>query len=239
MATSGPGAVHLLNGLYDAQARPPAGGGDRRPAGAHRRWAPTTSRRSTCRRSSRTSRASSCRCAWSRPRPPMLIDRAMRIARGHPLGRPAIIVPNDVQEAEYSEPPRAHGAVFSSRRLPAAAHRVPRAAARSTRPPTILNAGEQVAMLIGQGAHRRGRRGRADRRAARRGRGQGAQRQGGAARRPALRDRLDRPAGDQAVLRHDGRLRHAADGRARASPTRSGCPSPGRRAACRSTSTGA
>jgi pyruvate dehydrogenase (quinone) len=36
MATSGPGAIHLLNGLYDAKARPPAGGGHRRPAGAYR-----------------------------------------------------------------------------------------------------------------------------------------------------------------------------------------------------------
>jgi pyruvate dehydrogenase (quinone) len=46
LATSGPGAIHLLNGLYDAKHGPPAGGGHRRPAGAQR-WAATTSRRWT------------------------------------------------------------------------------------------------------------------------------------------------------------------------------------------------
>ena len=35
LATSGPGAIHLLNGLYDAKHGPPAGGRHRRPAGAH------------------------------------------------------------------------------------------------------------------------------------------------------------------------------------------------------------
>ena len=35
-ATSGPGAIHLLNGLYDAQHGSPAGGRDRRTAGAVR-----------------------------------------------------------------------------------------------------------------------------------------------------------------------------------------------------------
>ena len=69
-------------------------------------------------------------------------------------------------------------------------------------------------MLIGQGALGARRRGRcevAD--AARRRRGQGAQRPRRAARRPAVRHRLDRPARHQAVRRHDGGLRHAADGR--------------------------
>ena len=47
LATSGPGAIHLLNGLYDAQAGSPAGRRDRRPAGARARSAATTSRRST------------------------------------------------------------------------------------------------------------------------------------------------------------------------------------------------
>jgi pyruvate dehydrogenase (quinone) len=50
LATSGPGAIHLLNGLYDA----------RRGRG----WAATSSRRSISTRCSRTSRMSSSRCAW-------------------------------------------------------------------------------------------------------------------------------------------------------------------------------
>ena len=48
---------------------------------------------------------------------------------------------------------------------------------------------------------------------ARRRRREGAARQGGGARRPAVRDRLDRPPGDAAELGHDDGLRHAAHGR--------------------------
>ena len=67
MATSGPGAIHLLNGLYDA-------------ASTTRRWsrssasrsaprsAATTSRRSTCSVCSRTWPATTCRCAPRRRR---------------------------------------------------------------------------------------------------------------------------------------------------------------------------
>ena len=62
-----------------------------------------------------------------------------------------MIVPNDVQEAPYAEPPRAHGAVHSS----ASATRR-RASCRATRTcaraADVLNAGERVAMLIGAGA---------------------------------------------------------------------------------------
>lgn len=45
-ATSGPGAIHLLNGLYDAIAGPCPRGGPRQSAGAHRvgRTLPTSSR---------------------------------------------------------------------------------------------------------------------------------------------------------------------------------------------------
>ena len=61
LATSGPGAIHLLNGLYDAKL-------DHVPVvaivgqtAAHRAWAAATSRRSTCSRCSRTWPAST----WS------------------------------------------------------------------------------------------------------------------------------------------------------------------------------
>jgi pyruvate dehydrogenase (quinone) len=53
LATSGPGAIHLLNGLYDARL-------DHAPVlalvgqTALSRWAAATSRRSTCSRCSRT-----------------------------------------------------------------------------------------------------------------------------------------------------------------------------------------
>ena len=80
MATSGPGAIHLLNGLYDAKL-------DHQPVvaivgqtGARRRSAATISRRSTCTPCSRTSPTSTWR--WhGRPRQMRhLVDRAVRIA---------------------------------------------------------------------------------------------------------------------------------------------------------------
>ena len=68
MATSGPGAIHLLNGLYDAKA-------DHQPVvaivGQQARVGDgraTTSRRSICTASSRTWRTSTCRWPWCRRR---------------------------------------------------------------------------------------------------------------------------------------------------------------------------
>jgi pyruvate dehydrogenase (quinone) len=79
-----------------------------------------------------------------------LVDRAMRTAKAT-RSPTCIIVPNDVQELPYSPPPRAHGAVPSSSagiRKPVV---VPDVMAL-TRAADILNAGERVAILVGQGA---------------------------------------------------------------------------------------
>jgi pyruvate dehydrogenase (quinone) len=62
----------------------------------------------------------------------------------------AIIVPNDVQEEPYEEPPRAHGSVFSSPGW--APPRIVPAERELRRAAEVLNAGSKVAMLIGQGA---------------------------------------------------------------------------------------
>ncbi|WP_272849044.1 thiamine pyrophosphate-requiring protein [Paracoccus alcaliphilus] len=78
-----------------------------------------------------------------------LTDRAIRTAIG---GRKvaALIFPNDLQEAVYEDPSRAHGAVFSGvglshpRTLPWGKD-LQRAA-------DVLNAGKRVAMLVGAGA---------------------------------------------------------------------------------------
>jgi pyruvate dehydrogenase (quinone) len=77
-----------------------------------------------------------------------LIDRAVRIAQAT-RSVTCVIVPNDIQESEYSEPPRAHGAVPSSVGFlePVVRPResdLQRAAA-------LLNGGDKVAMLVGQG----------------------------------------------------------------------------------------
>jgi pyruvate dehydrogenase (quinone) len=80
-----------------------------------------------------------------------LIDRAVRIAQAS-RSVTCVIVPEDVQEAEHSEPPRMHGAAFSS-----VGFTDPIVRPRDDdlrRAAEILNAGQKVAMLIGQGAAR-------------------------------------------------------------------------------------
>src|SRR5205807_10492876 len=60
------------------------------------------------------------------------------------------IIPDDVQESEYQEPPRSHGAVYSS-----LGYSKPLIRPRDEdlqRAAEILNQGEKVAILIGQGA---------------------------------------------------------------------------------------
>jgi pyruvate dehydrogenase (quinone) len=78
-----------------------------------------------------------------------VIDRAVRIAKSS-RSVTAVIVPEDVQEAEYSEPPRSHGAVYSSLGFSKPMLR-PRDEDLK-RAAEVLNSGEKVAMLIGQGA---------------------------------------------------------------------------------------
>jgi pyruvate dehydrogenase (quinone) len=78
-----------------------------------------------------------------------LIDRAIRIAKAT-RSVTCVIVPNDVQEAVYTEPPHTHGAVPSS-----VGFLEPMIRPRDQdlrRAADVLNAGERVAMLIGQGA---------------------------------------------------------------------------------------
>lgn len=149
LATSGPGAVHLLNGLYDAkmdhqpvvaivgqQARMAIGGSYQQEidlislykdvAGeyVHMAMVPAQIRH--------------------------LIDRAVRIAIDEKTVT-CVIVPNDLQELDaVDKPPRKHGSVHSGigiaepRILPHP-HDLQRAA-------DILNEGEKVAMLVGAGA---------------------------------------------------------------------------------------
>ena len=78
-----------------------------------------------------------------------MTDRAVRIAAAT-RSVTAVIIPNDVQEEPYEEPPREHGSVFSGGTLSAPVIRpnddeLQRAA-------EILNAGRKPAILIGQGA---------------------------------------------------------------------------------------
>ncbi len=149
MATSGPGAIHLLNGLYDAKL-------DHQPVvaiiGQQARMSLGSEYQQevdliTLFKDVASEFVQVCMVPEQAPH---LIDRAMRIAKAT-RSVTCVIFPNDVQELPYSAPPRAHGAVPSSSAAIRRPHVVPddislREAAE------ILNAGEKVAILVGQGA---------------------------------------------------------------------------------------
>ena len=149
MATSGPGAIHLLNGLYDAkldhqpvvaivgqQGRAALGGAYQQEVDlislfkdvaheyVHMASTPVQIRH--------------------------LVDRAMRIAKVERTVT-CVIIPNDVQELEaVAEPPRKHGTVHSS--IGVCTPQVVPQDDDLRRAADILNAGSRVAMLVGQGA---------------------------------------------------------------------------------------
>jgi pyruvate dehydrogenase (quinone) len=148
LATSGPGAIHLLNGLYDAKT-------DRQPVvaivGQSARLAMGGSYQQEVDLHSLFKDVASdyVQTAMAPGQLRHLIDRAIRIARSERTVT-AIIIPNDLQEEEMVEPPHAHATVhsgigFSSPRVIPRDEDLQRAA-------DVLNAGEKVAMLIGIGA---------------------------------------------------------------------------------------
>ena len=148
MATSGPGAIHLLNGLYDAkldhvpvvaivgqQKRSSIGASYQQEVDLQVLFKDVSEFVETCMDPSQARH---------------LVDRALRIA----LDRRAVctlIFPNDVQEAKaVPSPPRAHGSVYSS-----VGYTRPRVLPHERdieHAAEILNEGDKVAILIGQGA---------------------------------------------------------------------------------------
>jgi pyruvate dehydrogenase (quinone) len=148
LATSGPGAIHLLNGLYDAkldrkpvvalvgqQARASLGGHFQQEVDLLSLFKDVAS--------------DFVQVCTTPEQARHLIDRAMRIAKSQRTVT-AIIFPNDVQEAEAVEPADAHGMIhtgsdFSEPRILPTDTDLRRAA-------DILNRGKKVAMLIGSGA---------------------------------------------------------------------------------------
>ncbi len=149
LATSGPGAIHLLNGLYDAkmdhqpvvaivgqQARAALGGDYQQEVDlitlfkdvaheyVHMASTPAQVRH--------------------------LVDRSIRIAKAERTVT-CIIFPNDIQEMPAVEtPPRKHGTVHSG-----LGYSHPRVVPRDEdlrRAAAILNEGKKVAMLVGAGA---------------------------------------------------------------------------------------
>src|SRR3954464_5942128 len=147
-ATSGPGAIHLLNGLYDAKL-------DHVPVvalvGQTNRTAMGGSYQQEGDLASLYKDVASefCETATVPEQLPNLIDRAMRTAYAKRTVT-AIILPADVQELDYSPPTHAFKMVPSSLGLSQYAP-VP-ADEDIERAAEVLNAGEKVAVLIGQGA---------------------------------------------------------------------------------------
>jgi pyruvate dehydrogenase (quinone) len=149
LATSGPGAIHLLNGLYDAkldhqpvlaivgqQARMGLGGNYQQEVDLVTLFKDVASQY--------------VQMAHEPAQIRHLVDRAHRIALAE-RDVTCLIVPNDVaEEPAQEEPPREHGSVHSSPgyvrpKIVPAPEQLQTAA-------EILNGGEKVAMLVGQGA---------------------------------------------------------------------------------------
>jgi pyruvate dehydrogenase (quinone) len=148
MATSGPGAIHLLNGLYDAKL-------DRVPivaiVGQTNRSAIGGSYQQEVDLPSLFKDVASdyMQLVTVPEQLPNVLDRAVRVAvsRRAPT---AIIIPADVQELEYVAPGHAFKMVPSS--LGMTEPTIAPHAEDLRRAADILNAGSKVAILAGQGA---------------------------------------------------------------------------------------
>jgi pyruvate dehydrogenase (quinone) len=149
MATSGPGAIHLLNGLYDAKL-------DHQPVVAIVGQQPRMALGSDFQQEVdlvslfKDVAHEFVQVCMVPEQAAHLVDRAMRIAKAT-RSPTCLIVPEDVQELPYSEPPRAHGAVPSSSAAILRPHVLPGAPALA-QAADALNAGERVAILVGAGA---------------------------------------------------------------------------------------
>jgi pyruvate dehydrogenase (quinone) len=148
VATSGPGAVHLLNGLYDAKLDhvPVVAivGQTERSAmgGSYQQEMDLLSLfKDVC-----SDYIQMCTVPQQLPN---LIDRAIRIAMSEHAPT-CIVVPSDVFELEYEPPGHAFKQVPSSLGVSQATVMPDDASVR--RAADILNAGEKVAILVGQGA---------------------------------------------------------------------------------------
>ncbi|MFJ4499710.1 thiamine pyrophosphate-requiring protein [Streptomyces sp. NPDC088864] len=147
-ATSGPGAIHLLNGLYDAKL-------DHVPVvaivGQTNRSAMGGSYQQEVDLLSLYKDVASefCEMVTVPEQLPNVIDRAMRTAYAKRTVT-AVIVPADVQELDYAPPTHAFKMVPSS--LGASGYAPVPAEDDLARAAEVLNDGEKVAILVGQGA---------------------------------------------------------------------------------------
>ena len=149
MSTSGPGAIHLLNGLYDAKL-------DKQPVvaivGQQKRMSLGSDYQQEVDLTSlfKDVAGEFVQTCMAPEQASHLIDRAIRIAKAT-RSVTCVVIPNDVQEAPYEAPPREHGAVFSSMEPSSDVTLVP-GLDGLRRAADLLNEAERVAILIGQGA---------------------------------------------------------------------------------------
>jgi pyruvate dehydrogenase (quinone) len=148
LATSGPGATHLITGLYDARAdHQPVlaivGQQARSALGGHYQQEIDLAAMFKDVAGAFVQQASEATQVRH------LIDRSIRIALGERTVT-AIILPNDLQQEPYEDPPRAHGTLHSG-----VGYRAPMTLPHQEdlkHAADILNEGRKVAMLVGAGA---------------------------------------------------------------------------------------
>jgi pyruvate dehydrogenase (quinone) len=147
-ATSGPGAIHLLNGLYDAKL-------DHMPVvalvGQQARTALGASYQQEVDLQNLFKDVASefVGLASVPEQVRHLIDRAVRIAHTKRTVT-CVILPNDLQQLPYADPPLAHGATHTGVGYAGPAKLPDNAALRAAA--DVLNSGKKVAMLVGAGA---------------------------------------------------------------------------------------
>jgi pyruvate dehydrogenase (quinone) len=147
LSTGGPGASHLITGLYDAKM-------DHMPVLAITGQAPRAVRGGHYQQELNLDRLFSdvadyvCELETA-PQLRHMVDRGMRTAIAH-RAVSVLVLPGDLQEMPYEDPPQKHGAIRSgvgySRPVVVPGEADLRRAAEA------LNAGQKVAMLIGAGA---------------------------------------------------------------------------------------
>jgi len=147
LATGGPGATHLITGLYDAKL-------DHMPVLAICGQAEASVRGGSYQQELNLDRVFSDVAEYVQEvsvsaQLPHVVDRAVRLAIAR-RGPSVIVIPKDVQEEPFEEPKRAHGFTRSgsgySRPI------VVPMEADLRRASEVLNSGEKIAILIGAGA---------------------------------------------------------------------------------------
>lgn len=147
LSTGGPGATHLLTGLYDAKM-------DHAPVLAITGQAETTARGASYQQEMNLDRvfadvANFVQEAASPAQVRHLVDRGVRVAMAQ-NGVGVVIIPKDVQDEAWQPPQHTHGFTHSG-----SGYQRPRVIPHDAdlqRAAEVLNAGKKVAILIGAGA---------------------------------------------------------------------------------------